>query len=221
MGELIGDEPSIMPFIDQASIACGGHIGDEKSILQTLTLAKDYNVEIGIHPSYPDKINFGRKSIPWDEHVEDELKRQFDLFLNCADKIGINTSYIKPHGALYNDISADKTIREKFTQLILAYPIRRLMLAYHLNIDEPFQPIREVFGDRRYIDAYHLQSRVSKGALIQGTTAFQYHIDHLLNGKLVDVNGGIHIIQADSICIHSDHPKSLQFVKILRRKIHD
>ena len=60
MGEGIGNDELIMPYITSANIACGYHAGDEETILQTILLAKNHNVNIGAHPSFLDRQNFGR-----------------------------------------------------------------------------------------------------------------------------------------------------------------
>jgi len=61
VGEGIGNEPIIMPFISSCNIACGGHAGDSESMRRVVKLAKENDVKIGAHPSFPDKANFGRK----------------------------------------------------------------------------------------------------------------------------------------------------------------
>ena len=63
VGEGIGNEPIIMPFISSCNIACGGHAGDSESMRRVVKLAKENDVKIGAHPSFPDKANFGRKKI--------------------------------------------------------------------------------------------------------------------------------------------------------------
>ena len=63
MGEGVDNEAEIMPYIDYCNVACGGHKGDFSSMSNTIDLALKNNVKIGAHPSYPDEINFGRKSI--------------------------------------------------------------------------------------------------------------------------------------------------------------
>src|SRR5690349_20342296 len=60
MGEGIGNDELIFPFISSANIACGSHAGDEPTMLITIEWATRYNVAIGAHVSYPDKENFGR-----------------------------------------------------------------------------------------------------------------------------------------------------------------
>jgi len=63
MGEGVGNDELIMPYISSANIACGFHAGDEESIWQTVELALKYKVAVGVHPSFFDKKNFGRTEI--------------------------------------------------------------------------------------------------------------------------------------------------------------
>src|SRR6266496_411302 len=63
MGEGIGNDELIMPYISSANIACGYHAGDEKTIWKTIELAIKYNVAIGAHVSFFDKENFGRSEM--------------------------------------------------------------------------------------------------------------------------------------------------------------
>ena len=60
----------IMPYIDEANIACGFHAGDPITALSTLKTAVEYGVSVGAHPSYPDRDNFGRVSV---SRTESEL----------------------------------------------------------------------------------------------------------------------------------------------------
>ncbi|HNK29217.1 MAG TPA: LamB/YcsF family protein, partial [Ferruginibacter sp.] len=60
MGEGIGNEALLMPYIHAANIACGYHAGDEATMEQVVDLCLQYGVHIGAHPSFPDRDNFGR-----------------------------------------------------------------------------------------------------------------------------------------------------------------
>jgi UPF0271 protein len=77
MGENIGNDEDIMPFITSANIACGFHAGDSTSMRSTVRLAKKYGVAVGAHPSWKDVEGFGRRemSLPTDE-VEDLVSFQ-------------------------------------------------------------------------------------------------------------------------------------------------
>jgi len=55
-----GSDAELMRYITSANIACGGHAGNALTMEQTLELARQNNVAVGAHPSYPDRNNFGR-----------------------------------------------------------------------------------------------------------------------------------------------------------------
>jgi len=50
----LGEEELILPWITSASVACGFHAGDPRSIRRTLALAGRHGVAVGAHPGYPD-----------------------------------------------------------------------------------------------------------------------------------------------------------------------
>jgi 5-oxoprolinase (ATP-hydrolysing) subunit A len=85
MGEGAGNDEAVMPFITSANIACGYHAGDEKTIKETILLAKKHGVNIGAHPSFLDKENFGRTEIQTSAaDVYNIVKDQLILFRkNC------------------------------------------------------------------------------------------------------------------------------------------
>jgi len=101
-------EDEVMPYIDACNIACGGHAGNPRIIKDCIYLAKKHNVLIGAHPSYPDKANFGRKSmiIP-DEQLIESLFYQIYLVHKLAEDQNTEVHHIKFHGALYNDAARD------------------------------------------------------------------------------------------------------------------
>ena len=60
MGENIGNDEAIMPYITSANIACGLHAGDSKTMRETVRLAKNHGVAVGAHPGWKDVEGFGR-----------------------------------------------------------------------------------------------------------------------------------------------------------------
>lgn len=111
-------DAQIMPFIDQANIACGGHAGDAESMQTTIELALQHGVTFGAHPSYPDRENFGRKSldISYDALFR-SLLEQTEKLSYIARGYATDLAYIKPHGALYNDANKTSEIRRCLFQL--------------------------------------------------------------------------------------------------------
>jgi len=57
------DDGALMPYLSRVSIACGGHTGDAVSMTAALRLAVEHGVAVGAHPSYPDRIGFGRRAL--------------------------------------------------------------------------------------------------------------------------------------------------------------
>ena len=87
MGEGLDEtDKLIMPLIDQANIACGGHAGDKESITRTVLLAKQHGVHVGAHPSYVDPEHFGRRSVAVTlETLEQQLAKQIRLICEVCE----------------------------------------------------------------------------------------------------------------------------------------
>ena len=122
VGEGIANEHLIMPYISSCNIACGGHFGDVKSIDKTIELAINNNVKIGVHPSFPDKENFGRKLMQIsDVDLKNSIQSQLNLFIERLSLLDGKLHHIKPHGALYNAIAVDEKLAILFINSVQKY----------------------------------------------------------------------------------------------------
>src|SRR5436309_11777155 len=105
MGELedAAHEAALMQYITSANIACGGHAGDERTMERTARLALERGVNIGAHPGYPDRENFGRLEIAMTgEAIADTVHEQVVRLDAVVRRVGGEIVHVKPHGALYN-----------------------------------------------------------------------------------------------------------------------
>ncbi|MCI8869956.1 MAG: hypothetical protein HFF39_05350 [Lawsonibacter sp.] len=59
----IGMDAQIIPCISSANLACGWHAGDPMIMEQAVTLAKKNGIAVGAHPSFPDLLGFGRRTM--------------------------------------------------------------------------------------------------------------------------------------------------------------
>ena len=120
LGELpSNNDEAIMPYIHSCSIACGGHAGDAASIRKSILSAAKYDLEIGAHPSYPDREHFGRVSMDISEDLLiSSLTEQLTLFLNICEKLEKKCTHIKAHGALYNDMHRDESLFRLFENVL-------------------------------------------------------------------------------------------------------
>src|SRR5260370_37775521 len=63
LGEGAGADEEILPQIDSANIACGVYAGSGSITIATAQLCRQLNVEIGAHPGYDDRAEFGRREV--------------------------------------------------------------------------------------------------------------------------------------------------------------
>ena len=73
--------------------------------------ARNYGVILGAHPSYPDRENFGRKSLSMPpEALRTSLLEQIGSLQFLAEHFDMDVKRVKPHGALYNDAHRDRAL---------------------------------------------------------------------------------------------------------------
>lgn len=222
----IGLDEQIMPFIDQANIACGFHAGDPLVMQNTLELAKKNKVSVGAHPGYPDLVGFGRRSIncSFDELVS-LVKYQVAAIDGVAKSLDIEVEYVKPHGALYNDMMVNKEVRKAIFVALASYhrPLK-LMLQATLNIEQHREEadnykidiLSEAFADRCYDDDGKLLSRSKIGAVHTKEKMLE-QVKQLKNlGSVTSINGKVLALQADSLCVHGDNIEGVLAIEAIR-----
>jgi UPF0271 protein len=225
LGEGIACEADIFPWIDAASVACGGHTGDEVSLTETLGLAKKLNKKVGAHPSYPDQENFGRVSIEInDDSLINSIYSQIQLFERIAERVGIPMSHIKFHGALYNDSSSNPDLAGKLVDFLKnQYPTIPLFtpptsILHHLAVEKGLSCKLELFGDRVYQDNYQLLPRLLPNALLIGKNEVSSQISDILEkGYIITSTNNKLKVKADTICLHGDNPKIMDFLPSIRK----
>src|SRR5437660_4155173 len=106
LGEGCGLDAELMPLITSANISCGFHAGDAATAHATLKLAAKHGVQVGAHPGYADREQFGRRELDLSEQAIFELcLYQVGALAGLGQAVGIRLRYLKPHGALYNQAS--------------------------------------------------------------------------------------------------------------------
>jgi len=221
VGEGMGNDEQLMPFIQYANIACGYHAGNVNTMQETIQLCKLYNVAIGAHPSFLDRENFGRieKTIPVHELYE-LVTQQLLLFNEVVNAMDARLHHVKPHGALYN-LSA----RDPLTAHIVARAVRDFNsdlvlvgLSGSHSITEAqklgLKTANESFADRTYGDDGQLTPRSRPDATINNTIEMMKQVFQLVNeGTVTTTTGNIFPIATDTICLHGDGAYAVEFAK--------
>ena len=226
LGEGLNNEHIIMPLIDSCNIACGGHAGDNGSMIECVEISIRNKVKIGAHPSYPDKINFGRKKINISpSELSYSIISQIKSLEGIVSSYGITLNHIKAHGALYNQMMVDADLSNLYLDTLKEfkkkYPI---YIPYKSEIEKiamkrGFSVVYEVFGDRNYNDDLSLVSRDNENALITDSNNVIEHIRTMKETETVKtINGNFQKIKFDTICIHSDTNNSIDILKKINKE---
>ncbi len=219
-------ERELWTLIDAANVACGGHAGDDDSMRDAARTAAARGIILGAHPSYPDRENFGRKSMSIDaRELRRALIHQLASFGKIAAAEGVAIQRIKAHGALYNDahrdpalarvlIDAARAVDESMS--IVAADTSQMALAAR---DRGMHVIREAFADRRYMADGSLVSRKDADALLSiEEAAAQAH--RLATTREVVARGGTPLsLEFDTLCIHADTPRAAQRARAIRERL--
>ena len=161
LGELPGEagrtlDAAMLRVVTRCNIACGGHAGDDDSIRRTVEVAKTHRVQIGAHPSYPDREHFGRRSLTMEPaELAASLDTQVSRLLEIAKSAGVPVVHLKAHGALYNDAAKDGALARLVASAAVKAGIPELVGPPNSAMDTAAQAaglrfLAEGFADRSY-----------------------------------------------------------------------
>ncbi len=221
MGEGIGNDAAIMPFIDAASIACGYHAGDTTTIRTTISLAKKYDVKIGAHVSFPDKENFGRTAMLLSTTaIYNLVQEQLQIFLQLSTTEGMPVYHVKPHGALYNQAAKDfataQAVANAIKDIDPTLVVFGLSNSYSITAATAIglSVAQEAFADRSYQDDGSLTTRSQEGSLIENVDDILIQVKEITSAQSVTTLSGKKIfLNADTICVHGDNPNAETLVE--------
>lgn len=227
VGEGIGNESELMPFISSCNIACGGHAGNIDTMRNVVKLAKKHHVKIGAHPSFPDKGNFGRINMEMSsDALFKSINGQVDDLVSILDEERESLHHVKPHGALYNLAAVDEKVAHVVVEVMktITLPVK-LYVPYKSEIEklalsQNIPIIYEAFADRNYNDDLTLVSRKKEAASIHNENNLFEHIFHMISKQKVKTITGKDIdIKAQTFCVHGDNPNAVNLIKNLELRL--
>lgn len=222
----MGLDSDVMPHIDMANIACGFHAGDADVMARTLQLAKQHGVIVGAHPSYPDLQGFGRRSMALSHsEIVNCLRYQIAALDGMAQSAGVAISYVKPHGALYNDMMAKPAVFAAVLDAVAGYykPLKLMILATARQQEfaenakaQGVALLFEAFADRRYTDEGTLTPRNQSGAVLHGDAMLAQVAQLVKHGTVTTASGNTLPLSADTLCVHGDNQAAIAQVQQIR-----
>ncbi len=224
LGEGCGDDAAIVPCISSASIATGGHAGDEASMREAIALCLRHGVAIGAHPSFVDREHFGRRE--WSLPIADIhalVRAQVEAIAALCAQAGARLAHVKPHGALYNLAARDAQVADAVAQAVRACdPRLRLYVLAGSRLVEAGRRLglavaEEVFAERGYAADGSLVPRGGPGAVVERLDDALDQVRGMLrSGRVRAVDDTAVPIRADTLCLHGDRPDAAAFATALR-----
>lgn len=226
----MGLDAEVMPLIDCANIACGFHAGDPGTMRRTIALAVQHRVSIGAHPGYPDLVGFGRRSLACSPaEVEDLMLYQIGALDGLCRAQGARVSYVKPHGALYQDMMRNPAILAAVMRAVAAYDSQLPLMLMSTRDNSASQAIGdehgvtlwfEAFADRAYDGEGYLVSRNLPGAVHHDPEQVVAQALTLARGEPLLASDGSDLpLKAHTLCVHGDNPGSVAAVKRIREAL--
>lgn len=157
--------------------------------------------------------------------VYDYVLYQIDALDAFVKAAGGKMQHVKPHGALYNMAATNPEIADAIAKAI--YHMNSSLSLYGLANSEAFIQaaekynitlVQEAFADRTYKEDGTLTSRTEENALIKNEDeAIKQVLQMVKEGYVNSVNGEKVAVQAQTICLHGDGEKAVQFARKIYR----
>jgi UPF0271 protein len=205
LGEGAGEDEAILAYVDSACVGCGVHAGSASISIQTVARCHELGVEVGAHPGYDDRANFGRVEVPISVEQIDAL-----VAFQVAGLAALGpVAFIKLHGAVYHRCQVDRAAADVVARIakrqgaglvgqpgfeIIAAASRAGIPAY-----------REGFADRRMLPDGTLAPRSEAGSVLEPQRAVEQALQLARSGRY------------DTICTHGDTPGAAQIVAAVRQ----
>lgn len=224
---VMGSDAEMMEIVTSANIACGGHAGDAKTMLDTISIAREKGVAVGAHPGFVDKEGFGRRQLPLNpEEVSGLIATQVGAIKGVAGLVGADVTYVKAHGALSNWAAVDALAAEAIARTIkTAFPECALLAVSGTELEKAglkygVDTYSEIFADRAYGDDGNLVPRSVEGSVLHDAGAACARLEQFFTtGKMPTITGGAVSLNAHSICIHGDNPAAVAMGRQVRETL--
>ncbi|SFB10686.1 UPF0271 protein [Poseidonocella pacifica] len=234
MGEGFGpytlaDDEALMAQISSANVACGYHAGDPLIMDRTVRLARDHDVDLGAHVSFPDRMGFGRRKMdmPLPE-LEAHVLYQIGALAAFARRADYRITHMNPHGALGNLASSVPEIAEALARATMQFDPEIAFLVLPGSALETAalqrggKVARLFLADRGYLPNGQLAPRGTSGAVIKDEAEVVSRVLGVLQQQTLTCVTGEEIpMPVQSVLVHSDTPGAVQLARRLKQEITD
>ncbi len=213
----IGADEALLDIVKSASLACGFHAGDFRTMHRLAALAAQKGVSIGAHPGFNDLWGFGRRRITMPARdIEYMVAYQIGALQALARYSDIAVTHVKIHGALNNMAAEDEDYAMAIGRALKAVDPKLIYVALTGSQMERaaeklgLRLAREGFADRVYADDGNLASRSIPGTVHKDPAKARDQVLRMVQAReVVTISGKVIPVQADTICLHGDEPTAV------------
>jgi len=221
------DDALVLPFLTSANVACAMHAGSPAIMDRTVAMALSRGVQVGAHPGYADRENFGRT----DQQLDDHEVRALVLFqvaaLDAFARLhGGRLAHVKAHGALYNRAARDARLARAVAEGVRAFggDVVLVGLAGSLQLEAAraagLRAAGEAFADRRYLSDGSLMPRTQAGAVLHDPAqAVEQALRIVRDHEVIAADGSRVRIDAQTLCLHGDTPGAAAIARAVREAL--
>jgi UPF0271 protein len=228
LGEHDGPPPpparALLHVVTSVNIACGAHAGDAEGMRLVVEAASATGVQIGAHPSFPDRDGFGRRIVPMTmAAISDTVADQVSALGTIASHHGAKMGHVKPHGALYNLAARDRAVADAVVAGIVRTDASLALYAPHgsalaaAGAHHRIRVVFEGFLDRAYEDDGTLTPRDVPGAVRHDPEAACVRATTWVKSGYVRTRAGrLLALPLETLCVHGDTPQALAIAERVR-----
>lgn len=219
----MGADDAFLDIVSSANVACGFHAGDPRTMDRVVQGCVSRGVGIGAHPSFPDRVGFGRRAMDLTENeIRTDITYQLGALQAFAVAHGSRVTHLCPHGKLGNLSIVRAEYAQALTQAIA--DVDPSIVVY----TQPGETQRaaEAAGlrtamvgniDRSYEDDGTLTPRSMENAVLHDATEIADRALRMVTEGVVESRTGrILPYRPDSLLLHSDGADGLAVAKAVR-----
>jgi UPF0271 protein len=233
VGEHDGPPPpparALLRIVTSVNIACGAHAGDGDSMRLVVEAAAALGVQIGAHPSFPDREGFGRRIVPMPmAGITATVAGQVGELVAIAARQGATIAHVKPHGALYNLAARDRAVADAVVAGIVGCDAALALYAPHgsalaaAGASRQLRVVFEGFLDRAYEDDGTLTPREVPGAVLHDPDiARERATTWARSGCVRTRSGRLLSLPLETLCVHGDTPDAVSIASRVRDALVD
>jgi UPF0271 protein len=158
--------------------------------------------------------------------VENLVACQVGALMGVAALVGHPVTHVKTHGALGNAAAEDDALADAVARGIRAVDPRLAFMVMPGTATERaagragLTPMREIYADRTYDDAFNLTGRSKPGAVIHDVEeACARVLAMVAANEITSVSGKRLKVGIDTVCVHGDNPAAVTMARTLRTRL--